>query len=228
MKIYNLRLLSLLALLACLMPAMALGLDFNPSTKHNLDISTANGVAKISTTGNDPYVSFTALASAISHDNTILSFEYTAPKDINSVIIYMSPLAGTNRVEMGRLKASASWKTVTCDLGSLMKKLDWGKKGDFLRMDPGTAAGVEISIRNVVLRPMTADEQAAHNQWLAAEKAKKEKENALNAYLHATYASSVDRVEVTDDQIIIAGKANSSDCQLVELAPWQDVTNPNH
>lgn len=228
MKIYNLRMLTLLAMLACLVPAMALNLDFNPSTKHNLDISTANGLAKITTTGNDPYISFKALASAISHDNTILSFEYTAPKDINSVIIYMSPLAGTNKEEMGRLKASASWKTVTCDLGGLIEKLNWGKVGDFLRIDPGTAAGVEISIRNVVLRPMTADEQAAHNQWLAAEKAKKEKETALNTYLHATYASSVDRVEVTDDQIIIAGKANSSDCQLVELAPWQDVTNPSH
>ena len=66
---------------------------------------------------------------------------------------------------------------MTCDLGGLIEKLNWGKAGDFLRIDPGTAAGVEISIRNVVLRPMTADEQAAHNQWLAAEKAKKEKEN---------------------------------------------------
>ena len=35
MKIYNLRMLTLLALLACLVPAMALNLDFNPSTKHS-------------------------------------------------------------------------------------------------------------------------------------------------------------------------------------------------
>ena len=108
MKIYNLRMLTLLAMLACLVPAMALNLDFNPSTKHNLDISTANGLAKITTTGNDPYISFKALASAISHDNTILSFEYTAPKDINSVIIYMSPLAGTNKEEMEAIIAKAN------------------------------------------------------------------------------------------------------------------------
>lgn len=228
MKPCNLRALSLLLLLACFIPAMALNLEFNTASKHSLDITTDAGVAKISTNGNDPYISFKALTAPVSPDNCIISFEYTAPNDINSVIFYLSPLAGVNRVEMGRLKASASWRTVTCNLGGLIDKLKWGKSGDYIRIDPGTTAGVEISVRNVVLRPMTADEQAAHNQWLDAEKAKKVKEAALNSYLNTTYASSINRVEVTGDQVIISGKASSQGCQLVELAPWQDVTNPDH
>jgi hypothetical protein len=122
-----------------------------------------------------------------------------------------------------RIGLAEGWVGYTIDLSREIKS--WGKTGDWLRLDFGSRPNVNIQIRNLQLRPMTAREKE-----LVANREEKVKREAamearLKAYLTTDYTSKITGVEVEDSKISIEGKITSSgEVYLCEVAPYQDVT----
>ena len=203
-------------------------IKFDESKKNQLNISLKNGNEwDIEITGKDSWVFTKPLMQPLNNESTVLSFEYFCPKGLDALQIFFGlPLIEQNSKIIKNVGRSESWLGYTIDLGKELK--NWGKVGDQLRIDFGNKADVQLQIRNIVLRPMTAREKvvaAKRDEKLKAETAM---ESRLKAYLSKTYPSKITSIKVTDDEIIVRGKASDiNQVFLGEIAPYQDVTEEN-
>jgi hypothetical protein len=164
----------------------------------------AGGEWQIETKGNDPYFITLPLKKSAGGNSRILSFEYFCPQGIDHMeIFYGPPLSEARSKRTGSVGLSEGWTVFTIDLS---EAADWGKPGDWLRMDFGGRSGVNIRIRNIILRPMTEREK------LIAETGEKKRqyeagfEKQLNSYLSAKFTSMITRVAVDEDSILIEAK----------------------
>lgn len=177
--------------------------------------------------GDDPYVFTKPLSASIPSERKILEFEYKTDKEINDLQIFYAlggiPSEALSK-KYGSLAASPGYSSFTADVSAFRSK-GWGKSGDKLRIDPGDNIGITFGIRNIKIRPMTEAEKKAAEDAAAAVAAKENMARNLGAYLDKTYPSSVNRVEVTADKVIIEGSCGSSGSYfLADICPWQDVT----
>lgn len=116
----------------------------------------------MSTTGYDPYVYTTTLTSNLPDDSCVLSFEYRCPKGIGELqIFFADPVSESRSVKPGKVPATigTEWATFRYYIGKYRKELNWGKKGDRLRIDFGTTSGVDISLRHLRILTATEEEQ---------------------------------------------------------------------
>ncbi len=182
----------------------------------------------LSTTGGDPYLFTTTLTSNLPNDSCILSFEYRCPKGINDLqIFFADPVSEARSVKPGKVPATigTEWATYRYYIGKYRKDLNWGKKGDRLRIDFGTTSGVDISLRHLRILTATEEEQSQIEKADSVEKAKTVTAENITAYLNNTYASTVDSVSVTIDSVIVRGTCNGEGkFALADVAPYEDVT----
>ncbi len=182
------------------------------------------GVWQLETSGKDPWIYTKPLEQAIGKDENILAFEYFCPKGLDHIQIYFGPeISEQNSKLVRRIGLSEGWVGFTIDLSKEIK--GWGKISDFLRLDFGNMAEVNIQIRNLKLRPMTQREIELAANREAKVKQEAEMEARLKAYLGTNYASEITKVEVEESKISVEGKiASSGSVYLCEVAPYQDVT----
>jgi len=200
-----------------------LDLDASKINQLKLEAKT-NGVWQLETTGKNSWIYTLPLKQAIGSDSKILAFEYFCPKGLDHLQIYFGPvISQENSKLVRRIGLSEGWVGYTIDLAKEMKQ--WGKAGDFLRIDFGSRTGVNIQIRNLVLRPMSEREKELAANREAKVKKEAEMEARLKEYLAKNYNSVITNVEVEDSKISIEGKiAAAGQVYLCEIAPYQDVT----
>ena len=111
----------------------------------------ATGVATIVTsTGGDPFFYTSKLKSTLDEDVNTLMFEYQSSANISDFKAYFVDYAAEARsISFGNLAATSTWKKVTVDISQFRKTHGWGFEGDYIRLDPGTASGVTLKIRNI-------------------------------------------------------------------------------
>ena len=200
-------------------------LDLDPSNINQLSLETkTTGVWQLETNGKNPWICTLPLKQTVGRDSKILAFEYFCPKGLDHLQVYFGPvISQENSKLVRRIGLSEGWVGYTIDLGKEMKQ--WGKAGDFLRIDLGSRTGVNIQIRNLVLRPMSEREKELAANREAKVKKEGEMESRLKEYLSKNYTSAITSVEVEESKVSIEGKiAAAGQVYLCEIAPYQDVT----
>tara|TARA_R110002050_G_scaffold141496_2_gene266697 strand:+ start:45851 stop:47992 length:2142 start_codon:yes stop_codon:yes gene_type:complete len=200
-------------------------LDLDVSNTNHLKAELqSNGAWDLETTGQDPWIYTKPLTQNIGNDDKVLSFEYFCPKGLDHLQVYFGPsISEENSNLVRRIGLSEGWVSYAIDLSQEMK--EWGKTGDWLRLDFGNRPDVNIQIRNLMLRPMTSREK----EIAATREAKKQKEAEMEArlksYLETNYTSQITNVEVNESKILVEGRTVASrQVYLCEVAPYQDVT----
>ncbi len=200
-------------------------LDLDASNTHHLKAEMQSGrVWQLETLDKDPWIYTKPLTRDIGADDKVLSFEYFCPKGLDHMQVYFGPPISEGHSKLvRRIGLSEGWVGYTIDLSQEMK--EWGRTGDWLRLDFGSRPDVTIQIRNLMLRPMTAREKEIAAMREAKKLREAEMEARLKSYLETDYTSEITNVKVEDSKISVEGKTSSKgQVYLCEVAPYQDVT----
>lgn len=203
-------------------------MTFKTSSAHDLEITLQTDTSyKISTTGEDPYISTNPLTKSNPADSVVLTFEYKAYSSIeNFQIFFADPVSEERSIKVAKIEsARAQWKTFSVVLKNQIDQFSWGKAGDYLRLDFGQKSGVTIQIRKMYFRAMNEAEK--EEQESEENKAQYEQELSTNLqkYLQASYRSEVTSVEVKPFLIDIKGNCvGDGEFSLCEIPPYLDVT----
>ncbi len=179
-------------------------LSLRPASAHDLQIAeTAPGTYEIETTGQDPYLFTHALEQLADSVQHVLAFEYFSATGVGDLQLFFAPPVDERRSLTVPLSVSEGWTAFSVDFSNDVE--NWGRAGDSLRLDFGSAPGQTLQLRNLRLRAPTARERE-----LAANRAERKRREArlernLRAYLGATYADTIRHVSVQDSTITIRG-----------------------
>ncbi len=183
----------------------------------------ANGEYKISTTGTDPYLFTEEFTEPIPADHYILSFEYFCPTWLDHLQIFFAAPVDENKSIHTELGVSEGWTTFSLDVKDQIK--GWGKKGDYIRFDFGSAPNYRMQVRNIVFRQPTTKESAT-----AASREKNKVKNArmvtqLENYLNENYPDSITDVAVEEKKVLVKTKTHpGKNLYLAELPLYKDIT----
>lgn len=193
--------------------------------KNQLEIAALpSGGWQMNTSGKDPWIFTKPLERSLNAEASVLSFEYFCPRGLDMMRIHFGSANNEANTKLVRnIGLSEGWVGYTIDVGKEMKA--WGKDGDRLRFDIGTRPGVQIQIRNIVIRPMTGREKKVAAEVDARNKREAAMEERLKNYLSTNFPSQITDVKVTDAQIIIKGTTPlAGEVYLCEVTPYEDVT----
>lgn len=184
-----------------------------------------NGGWDLKILGNDPYVFIKPLKKDLNAKRNQLSFSYFCPTGLDHVQVYFYPLGKQIRsIKTTEVGSTEGWVNFKIDLSEYVG--EWGKAGEFLRLDFGTKAGLNIQIKNIQLREMTERELEIQ----ASKAFKKEQEaileKSLQNYLNKTFSNQVSNVLVNDETIYIEGKVSKNkNLYLAEIPVYVDGTS---
>lgn len=200
-------------------------LDVNTKKHNQIELRVLeNKTYDIKTIGSDPYLFLNPLSANLKKENNQLSFEYFCPTGLDHIEIYFYPLGEQVRsVMVGDIGSTEGWLQMRIDLSEYVGK--WGKAGDYLRMDFGTAPALNIQFRNLELRTMTPREL----EILANKEAKKQQElifeNNLKAYLNKDFPNQISNVLVKDDKVSLEGKVSKGkNLYMAEVGVYENGT----
>ena len=182
-----------------------------------------DGLLQFLTTDTDPYFYTSPLPAPLPEGHRVFSFEYFCPKGLDHLQLWFEkPAPWAHNKLIRRIGLSEGWVPFSVDLSEDL--WNWGEKGDVLRIDLGNRPGVNIQIRNLQMRAMTAREKE-----IAATRTEKRLRDSLlhehlEAYLAADFPSLVEEVVVGAEEIMVKGRTDGEGLRLVEIAPYQDVT----
>lgn len=187
---------------------------------------------RLSTLGSDPHVLTSALCEDLPSDAEVLTFEYKSVSDLESVqVFFADPVMESRSVQIGFVPASEQWRECSIVLKDLFGVMKWGRKGDYMRLDFGNAAGYNAEIRNIRFREMQADDIAQYQKQQQKIADYVQLAKNLKEYLSHDYVCAVTRVEAGLDAITVRGEIHGNgDFSLCELAPYDDVSQaaPSH
>lgn len=137
--------------------------NFKSGMYHVTMEETSPGEYKFVTTGNDPQFHLEALSLERPEGCVIFTFRYQLDKDLSNVELFFSPVAGGRSAVSPRVTKTEGyeWKEFIFNIAEPIKRFNWGKDGDFIRMDIGNEAGSTLIIRDLKIREMTEEELAA-------------------------------------------------------------------
>ncbi len=221
------------ALLCALFPVLSLSaqdalipLSFDAASVHDMQVTRVGDAWEVVTTGGDPFVQFRPLGKALGDDSWVFTFEYLSNQMVNAMQLYFSPIGGNRTLNIPTLQKTVDLKTMrySVNLRDVAGRFGWGAAGDVLRIDFGMQSGAKIRLTKLGLRPMTAEEQAEYDAFVAANARKRELASGIEAYLQGEFSSCVRKVKVTADRVRVRGRlGGKGPFFLAEVTPWQDV-----
>lgn len=196
--------------------------DFNDLEVKVID----NDTYDIKTLGNDPYFFLNPLSSDLSKTNSRLSFEYFCPTGLDFIEVYFYPIKDVIRSKkIGDIGSTEAWVEFSIDIKDEL--IYWGKKGDFLRLDFGSAANLNIQIRNLKIRSVTQRELEIEAVKEENRKAEAILENGINRYLDDSnkYENKITNVLVKNRKIEIEADVTcEKKIYIGEVAPYEHIT----
>ncbi|MBO8477760.1 MAG: hypothetical protein IAB80_02520 [Bacteroidetes bacterium] len=178
----------------------------------------------------DPYVYLEPFASGLPAENTVFAFEYKAENPIDKTEFFFvdgEDGLDASHAQSGQGAAAASeWTHYSVRMKSSIREFGWGSAGDYLRFDLGESivSGSRICLRNLVMRPMNQEEQAAEDQENNAAEEKEKYARMIDDYLQNDYASSVTSVAVGASSVEISGTCSGDGTFfLAEVPPFADI-----
>lgn len=205
-----------------------------PTGNHGTRVAELEvGIYELETTGEDPQVVF--VAEAIASKDTVLSFDYFCPDGVGWVEIFYKhnksqQWSSTRSIEGGSMPKAETWQPFAADLHTLSKG-KWTIKDRFLRIDFGRKAGIKMRLKNIRLRPPTAEEAAGAEVLARKRQEQLQRAQVIDDYLEADYPwGKIESIEVGPETITISGNIEEnikSPRYLVEYAPHEDPWKPN-
>ena len=194
--------------------------EFNDITLDVLGDSTYG----IATTGKDPYILTNGLASDVNTANNRLAFEYFCPTGVDFIEVRFYPEREGVKPKIVRdVGSTEGWVEFKIDLSEALN--EWGRKGDYLRLDFGAAPALNIQIKNLMLRPRTAREVEIEAKKEIRKRREALLEKNLISYLNENYQNKISNVLVTREKIKIQGKTNQpGNVFLAEVSPYEHAT----
>ena len=127
-------------------------LDVNRASQITASYDADTKIYTLETLGGDPYIFSNALPADLPADSCVISFEYTSTTGINDLqIFFADPIAEPNSVGGIVIPATkeGEWVLFQYDAGAYLRTHSWGSRGDYMRMDFGTQAGLNIQLRRI-------------------------------------------------------------------------------
>lgn len=211
-------------------------LSFNTSSGVNqLQVSydSATGVYTFVTTGNDPYLStntFRPLSTPFPAEQMILTFDYQCTDGIPSMQFFFAPaLSEARSVRNIELPATSGdeWGTFNINIQKYKDSFAWPAqwKYNYIRFDFGSMSGVTVKLKGLAIRAMTEKERRDYEETTAFSSDKQALADHITDYLNASFSSSVDKVQVTESEVIIQGTTSGSGrFALAEITPYENIT----
>lgn len=194
--------------------------------KHNqIELSVLDdNTFDIKTLGEDPYVFLKPLTTSLNKENNQLSFEYFCPTGLDHIQIYFYPLSEqVKSVMAGDIGSTEGWVKFRIDLSEYVG--EWGKAGDFLRFDFGTAPALNIQIKNLELRAMSPRELEIQTNKDSKKQQELILENNLKAYLNKDFPNQILNILVTEAEIKIKGRiSEDKKLYLADVSVHENVT----
>lgn len=102
------------------------------------------------TSGSDPNFYSTKLPANLKTDANKLIFEYQSSTTLPTLQFYFVDYAGELRsVKVSNVPATTEWTQMVVDISNIVINHGWGFEGDYIRIDPGDAAGITFKIRGL-------------------------------------------------------------------------------
>ena len=192
--------------------------------RNDLEITeTVPGTYQIAATGRDPYLFTEPLDARLTEGNTVLTFDYFAPRALKTFQIFFAPPIEESNSVKSELGVREGWTSFSIDLKESFG--NWGKKGDFLRLDFGTSAKYQIQIRNIRFRKPNAQEIERAANLEQKKKSELDYKIKLKTYLAQKFPLTISHVSVEEKNIHIKGINNSGKKNLfiAEVPIYQDI-----
>lgn len=213
----------------------SVGLDTSDNGSQDVSITENSGVYTVTTSGSAPWVQTTPLETALYDDFSVISFEYQCPQSIEGMQYSFRSNSTRSWSEVGTTLSPTSgsqWARCDyiCDKARLYNPVGttfrWGDKGDAIRLYLGFNDGITMKIRNLHMRPLTAQEWSdlTHRNDLLDSERRAMAQNIRN-YLNSSFTSRVSSVKVNEETVTISGNIpDTGDFRVADIAPWEDVT----
>tara|TARA_R110002049_G_scaffold309265_1_gene519422 strand:+ start:6952 stop:9060 length:2109 start_codon:yes stop_codon:yes gene_type:complete len=197
-------------------------MEINTKDLHDIELRVLDdGIYDIKTQGSDPYLFLKPLSADLKKEYNQLSFEYFCPTGLDHIEVYFYPLGEQVRsVMVGDIGSTEGWVLFRIDLSEYVG--EWGKSGDYLRLDFGTAPALNIQIKNLELRKMSPRELEIE----ANKDIKKQQEQILEinltSYLNEDFTNQISNVLVTDDKVHLKGEIlESKNLYIAEISTYE-------
>ncbi|MCC4211527.1 DUF5722 domain-containing protein [Leeuwenhoekiella parthenopeia] len=202
-----------------------LALQLNLNQTHELSVTEDASVYEITTTGSDPYIVSLPLTQGLEANQNQLAFEYFCPTGIDVLQVYTYPInPGEEPVTLRDIGSTEGWVPIRIDLTE--KISNWGKKGDSLRIDFGTAPGLTIQIRNLQIRAQSEREKAIEAEKQAKKQQELQLQAAIESYLNTSYEGQITQVLAKEEVIEITGTiSGKAKVLLAEIPLHEHVTD---
>jgi len=200
-------------------------MSVNSSDFNDLDLKVLDeGINDIITTGKDPYVFTNVFLTDLDKTNNRFAFEYFCPTGVDFIEIQFYPTKEGVKPKIIRdVGSTEGWVEFKVDLTEELA--NWGKKGDFLRLDFGAAPALKIQIKDLVLRPQTAREAELEAKKEALKKEEAILETNLVSYLNKEYLNQITNVLVTNNKLHLEGNImDNKNLFLAEVSPYEHAT----
>lgn len=189
----------------------------NQLTVQNL----TGGGYEIVTVGQDPFVELQPFdVSQTTESHVVLSFEYFCPEGVNGLDVYYGPpIHARKHFAAGKLDKCQSWQPYAIDLVT-QSGGKWNRQQNFLRLDLGGKSGVKLRIRNLQLRPYSANENRSKAEREAELTFKLAQQSRVNAFYEKNFDYEIESVIVSEREITIGGRTRSpTNARLIEIRP---------
>jgi hypothetical protein len=236
-KSLPLGLLTLLTLLTLCSTLIGRPLQLASDSSNQVTVTqTDHGVIELRTTGDDPYIIFSAPpATQVDEDASILAFEYFCPDGVDFIEVFYSrdlnkkDWSGRRQLEGGALPKAEAWQPHAIDLKNGTKG-KWKPADRALRIDIGRKSGTQIRLRNLHLRAPTTAEQMNAAEGEAIRARKFATAATIEAYIHKdNWPTRRPEVSACGAHIYLKGtleNPSAGQVVLVEYQPHEDPWNP--
>ena len=148
-------------------------IDFNTSKSNQLTVISMGSNShsfRIKTSGTDPFLFTNSLSRSLPVDSSVFTFEYRLISDqpIKLKAYFADPVSESRSKILGDLEPTNLWKQASFDVFMEREELEWGKTGNYLRLDPGEIAGITLEIRFMYFRSPNEKELAEREDILAS------------------------------------------------------------
>lgn len=204
---------------------VALPVDLK-SSKHGKIVEVEPGMVELTTQGRSLILQLASFRETPPKEKVVLSFDYFCATGLEFMVVLANNNTARIEENMIRLPIAEGWSTYSVDVSD--KLAVCGRPGGTLSLliAPNAAKNTVMRIRNIRLRAYTEKEltQKAAEETRIVRERRMEKD--LNAYLYGVSRMEINRVAVTEKEILIEGdtKGIPGEIYLCEVPMFGDLT----
>lgn len=163
---------------------------------HHIRVSVQDGVISFRTEGTDPYFHFAIPALPNSNRSWIMEFSYFCPEGVNGLQWRSGrKVHHPSATPLPPMPKAEGWTRYTLNLNETVPEfIDDASESDEripVRIDLGNKAGVQLQVRDVVVRTISDQEVEHQNQLVARSQSKQRLATRIRDYLSRDWPAAV-------------------------------------